>query len=341
MSIVTAQPYGTLTGAQKAAILILAIGDDQRKRIFTLLDEDEIREISISMVKLGSIQAAIVEQLCAEFAASVGDPNGLAGGLESTERLLLKNLPPDRVAQILEEIRGPAGRTMWDKLGNVGGSVLAGFLKNEYPQTVAVVMSKITPDRAAKVLAELPETFASEVVMRLLRMETVQKDVLDSVERTLRSEFLSNLARTDRGDPHEKMAHIFNNLDGKSEKRFLLALERRDQDAADRVRALMFTFEDLRRIPAQGIQVLLRGVQKNRIALALKGASTEMKELFFKNLSDRAGKMLREEIEGLGPVKLRDVEDARAELVRVAKELAGQGRIEIKVGSAVEDEVVY
>ena len=205
--------------------------------------------------------------------------------------------------------------------------------------TAAVVRSKLRPDHAAKVLTQLPDAFSSEVVMRLLRMETVQKEVLEGVEATLRTEFMSSLARTARKDPHEQMATIFNSLDRKTETRFLEALERRDKEAADRIRALMFTFEDLNRLSAPGVQVLLRTVQKDRIAMALKGASTEMKDMFFRNLSERAGKMLREEIEGLGPVKVRDVDDARAELVAAAKDLASQGRIEIKQAS--EEEVIY
>ena len=331
--------YTNFTGPEKAAILILAIGDSQGGKVFSMLHEDEIREISKAMVQLGPIPAAVVEQLSAEFANSVVTAGGLMGGIENTERVLLQTLPADRVAQIMEEIHGPAGRTMWDKLGNVDETVLASYLKHEYPQTVAVVIGKIRPEHAAKVLAELPESLATEVVMRLLRMETVQKDVLEGVERTLRSELMSNLARTAKRDPHEQMATIFNSLDRKTESRFLSALERRDQDAADRIRSLMFTFEDLGRISAQGIQVLLRSVQKDRIAMALKGAPNAMKELFFKNLSERAGKMLREEIDGLGPVKVREVDESRAELVRVAKDLAAQGRIEIKQAS--EEEVVY
>ena len=339
MALPPALDYAKFTGPQKAAILILAIGDANSGKVLSLLHEDEIREVSKAMVNLGTIPAAVVEQLCAEFATTVGDVTGLAGGIESTRRALLSSLPPDQVAQIMEEIHGPAGRTMWDKLGNVDEELLASYLKNEYPQTVAVVVSKIKPDHAAKVLSALPETFANEVVMRLLRMETVQKEVLDGVERTLRSEFMSNLARTTRRDPHEQMASIFNNLDRKTEARFVGALERRDQEAADRVRSLMFTFDDLVRIPTQGIQVLLRSVQKDRIAMALKGASADIKELFFKNLSERAGKMLREEIEGLGPVKVREVDESRAELVQVAKDLAAQGKIEIK--QSTDEEVVY
>jgi flagellar motor switch protein FliG len=339
MSITTTQDYRNLTGPQKAAILILALGDVQGGQLFSLLHEDEIREVSKALMNLGPIPAVIVEQLCAEFTESLNNATGLMGGIESTERLLLASLPPSRVAQIMEEIHGPAGRTMWDKLGNVNEDLLANYLKNEYPQTVAVVISKLRPDHAARVLAELPEAFSTEVVMRLLCMEAVQKDVLADVERTLRSEFMSNLARTARSDPHEQMAIIFNNLDRRTETRFLEALERRDQPSADLIRSLMFTFEDLGRIPAQGIQVLLRTVQKDKIAMALKGAAPEMKDLFFRNLSERATKMLREELENLGPVKLRDVDEARAELVRVAKDLGAQGRIEIK--SASEEEVVF
>jgi flagellar motor switch protein FliG len=339
MTITTTAEYRNLMGPQKAAILILALGDAQGGQLLSLLHEDEIREVSKALVNLGPIPAGIVEQLCSEFTETLNNATGLIGGIENTERLLLTSLPPPRVAQIMEEIHGPAGRTMWDKLGNVNEDLLANYLKNEYPQTVAVVISKLRPDHAARVLAELPEAFATEVVMRLLSMEAVRKDVLADVERTLRSEFMSNLARTSRSDPHEQMAVIFNNLDRRTETRFLEALERRDQQSADLIRSLMFTFEDLGRVPAQGIQVLLRTVQKDKIAMALKGAPAEMRDLFFRNLSERATKMLREELENLGPVKLRDVDEARAELVRVAKDLAAQGRIEIK--SANEEEVVY
>ena len=332
-------PYASLSGAQKTAILVLAIGDTQGGSLLACLQEDEIREVSKAMVQLGPIPATVVEKLYEEFSDCLRSTTGVVGGIESTERVLSQNLPPDRVAQILEEIYGPAGRTMWDKLGNVDEGLLANYLKNEYPQTVAVILSKLRPDHAARILGKLPEAFATDVVMRLLRMETVQQDVLDGVERTLRSEFISNFAQTAPRDPHEQIATIFNNLDRKTELRFLGALEQTDQGAADRVRALMFTFQDLEKIPAQGIQVLLRTVQKDKIALALKGASAEMKDLFFKNLSERAGKMLREEMEALGPVRLLDVDDARAELVRIAKDLSAQGKIEIKQSG--DEEVVY
>jgi len=328
-----------LNGAQKAAILMLALGEEQSGRLFALMHEDEIREISAAMAQLGSVRADLVERLCSDFSDSLGGTGNLVGSFESTERLLQRALPRDRAQQIMEEIRGPAGRTMWDKLGNVNEAVLANYLKNEYPQTVAVVLSKVKPEHAARVLTLLPESFAMEVVMRMLRMESVQKEVLEGVERTLRAEFMSNLARSTRRDSHEMMAEIFNNLDRQSESRFLAALEERNRESAERIKALMFTFEDLQRLTPIAVQTLLRAIEKDKLPIALKGASETLRELFLGNMSERAGRFLREEIDALGPIKLRDVDEAQGAIVLVAKELAAQGQIEI--GEGKDEELVY
>jgi flagellar motor switch protein FliG len=325
-----------IPGAQKAAILMLALGEEHCARLFGMMHEDEIKEISSAMAQLGSIRAEMVEKICANFTESLGNQGMLVGSFESTERLLQKTLPRDRVSTIMEEIRGPAGRTMWDKLGNVNESVLANYLKNEYPQTVAVVLSKVKADHAARVLSILPDSFAMEVVMRMLRMESIQRDVLDGVERTLRAEFMSNLARSTRRDAHEMMAEIFNNLDRASESRFLSALEERNREAAERIKSLMFTFDDLQRLTPQSMQILLRNVDKEKLPLALKGASEKLRDLFFKSLSERAGKMLRDDIDALGPVKLRDVDEAQGAIVLMAKELAATGELELGGGKDEE-----
>ena len=328
-----------MTGRQKAAALMLALGEEHCVKLFGLMHEEEIKELSVAMTQLGHVSAAVVEALCQQCTQNMSGQLDLIGSAETTERLLERALPKDRVAQIMEEIRGPAGRTMWDKLGNVNEAVLANYLKNEYPQTVAVVLSKVKPDHAARVLGLLPDGFAIEVVMRMLRMESVQKDVLDGVERTLRAEFMSNLARSTRRDSHELMAEIFNNLDRQTEGRFVAALEERNREAAERIKALMFTFDDLGRLAPASVQALLRAVEKDKLPLALKGASEGVRELFFRNLSERAGKMLREDIEALGPVKLRDVDEAQAAIVATAKALAAQGQIDISQGK--NDEMVY
>jgi flagellar motor switch protein FliG len=329
-----------LTGLEKAAILLLSLGEEYSAKIWQGLDDDEIKEISQTMSNLGSINAAVVEKLLVEFVSQMTGTGTLLGSYEATERMLSHIMSAEKVSQIMEEIRGPAGRTMWDKLANVNEVVLANYLKNEYPQTVSVVLSKIKPEHAARVLAALPEEFALEVVQRMLRMESVQKDILDKVEKTLRVEFMSNLARTAKRDAHEQMAEIFNNFDRQTESRFMTALEDRSRDAAERIKALMFTFEDLGKLDPGSIQTLLRHVEKDKLGLALKGANDKLRDLFFSNMSERAGKILREDMEALGPVRLKDVDEAQMRMVNTAKELAGKGEIMI-ASKQNEDELVY
>jgi len=330
----------SLSGSEKAAILILSLGEEHASRVFSHMNDEEIKELSQVMANLGNVSSNLVEKLFVEFVEQMSSTGSLVGSLESTERLLMKVLDKGRVDTIMEDIRGPAGRTMWDKLANVNEIVLANFLKNEYPQTVAVVVSKIKPDHAARVLSQLPESFAMEVVMRMLRMESVQKDVLDDIERTLRNEFMSNLARTNRRDPHEAMAEIFNNLDRSSEAKFINALEERNRDSAEKIKSLMFTFEDLLKLDGKAVQSIMRAVDKSKLPIALKGASDALKDLFFANMSERAGKLVKEDIAALGPTRLRDVEEAQASIVGIAKDLAARGEITIAKENG-EDELVY
>ena len=322
-----------VSGLHKAAILMLAVGEEQAGKLFAMMHEDEIRAISSTMAQLGVVAADAIEGLCGDFVQNFGSTGGIMGSFESTENLLMKALPKDRVSQIMEEIRGPAGRTMWDKLGNVNEEILASYFKNEYPQTVAVVLSMIKPDHSARVLTLLPDSFAMEVVMRMLRMEAIQKDVLDRVERILRAEFMSNLARASRQDSHQLIAEIFNNFDRKAETRFLAGLEERNRESAEKVKSQMFTFVDLQKVPPLGLQVLLRQIDKEKLPIALKGATEVMRNLFLSQLSERAAKMLREDIAALGPVKMKDVEEAQSAIANLAKELAAAGEIEISTGS--------
>jgi flagellar motor switch protein FliG len=332
--------FRSLSGPEKASIMILAIGEENAVKLFGHMDDEEIKEISQTMANLGNVGSNLVERLFGEFAEQISSTGSLVGSYESTERLLAKALDPDKVSSIMEEIRGPAGRTMWDKLANVNEVVLANYLKNEYPQTVAVVLSKIKPDHASRVLGALPESFAMEVIMRMLRMEAVQKEVLDDVERTLRNEFMTNLARTARRDSHEMMAEIFNSLDRNTENRFMTLLEERNRDSAEKIKALMFTFEDLQKLDPGGVQTLLRNVDKDKLGIALKGASEQIKDLFFSNMSERAAKILKEDMAAMGAVRLRDVDDAQVEMVNLAKDLAAKGEIIISDGGA-EDELIY
>src|SRR6202166_2377428 len=292
------RPKGAkLSGPKRAAILMLALGEQYGGKVWSLLDDDEGRELSIHMSTLGTVEADVVEDLLLEFVSRMSESGALMGTFDATERLLQQYLPGDRVNGIMEEIRGPAGRNMWEKLSNVQEEVLANYLKNEYPQTTAVVLSKLKPEHAARVLAILPEDMALDVVNRMLRMEAVQKEVIERVEQTLRVEFMSNLSQTRRRDAHEVMAEIFNNFDRQTETRFMTSLEDDNRESAERIKALMFTFDDLVRLDTGSAPTLMRHIDKDKLAVALKSANEDVRGFFLSNMSSRAGKMLLDDID--------------------------------------------
>lgn len=337
----TRDDYRSLGGTEKAAVFMLAIGEDNTAKIFENLDVDEILELSQTMANLGKIGPKVVERIFVEFSEQMSSTSSLVGTQDSTERLLAKaGLPTDKVDQIMEEIRGPAGRTMWEKLGNVNEEILASFLQKEYPQTVSVVLSKISTDHAARVLAILPEGFAMEVINRMLKMEAIQKDILDEVEKTLRTEFMTNLARTQRRDSHELIADILNQMDRTNEAQFLEELDKMVPESAEKIRSLMFTFDDLANLDPQSVQTVIRAVDKEKLPVALKGTTDTIRDLFFSNMSERAAKIMKEDMAAMGPVRLKDVEDAQQAVITVTKDLESRGEITVMTGND-EDEMIY
>ncbi|HTS38913.1 MAG TPA: flagellar motor switch protein FliG [Xanthobacteraceae bacterium] len=328
-----------LSGPERAALLMLSLGEQYGAKIWSMLDDDELRQLSVVMSSLGMVEAEMVEKLMIEFVSRLSASGAVMGDYDATERLLQQYLPPERVGGIMDEIRGPAGRNMWEKLSNVPEEVLANYLKNEYPQTVAVVISKLRPEHAARVLAILPEDLSLDVVNRMLRMEAVQKEVIERLEQTLRTEFMTNIAQTRRRDAHEVMAEIFNNFDRQTETRFITALEEDNRESAERIKALMFTFDDLVRLDTASAQTLMRHVDKDKLAIALKGASEPVRQFFLSNMSTRAAKMLVDDMQAMGPVRLRDVDEAQVLLVNLAKDLAAKG--EIILSKSRDDELVY
>src|SRR5215470_5865173 len=329
-----------LSGPKRAAILMLALGEQYGGKVWALLGDDEVRELSVHMSTLGTVEVETVEDLLLEFVSRMSASGALMGNFDATERLLQQYLPAERVLGIMDEIRGPAGRNMWEKLSNVQEEVLANYLKNEYPQTIAVVLSKLKPEHAARVLAILPEDLALDVVGRMLKMEAVQKEVIERVEQTLRVEFMSNLSQTRRRDAHEVMAEIFNNFDRQTETRFITALEEENRESAERIKQLMFTFDDLVKLDTGSAQTLMRHVDKDKLGIALKGATDSVRQFFLSNMSTRAAKMLVDEMKALGPVRLRDVDEAQALLVNLAKDLAAKGEIMISKNRG-DEELVY
>jgi flagellar motor switch protein FliG len=329
-----------LTGPQRAAVLLLLLGERHGGPIWAMLDEDEVKSVSYAMAQLGSIEAKAVEGLIVDFISRLSSAGAVTGSLDRTEDLLAKIFPRDQVASIISEIKGASGRRMWQRLSHIDAEILAAYLRNEYPQTVAVILSRITPDHTARVLSILPDDFAVDVMNRMLRMDSVQKEALEHIEETLRNEFVTTMSQTARRDAHELMAEVFNAFDRQTEARFFTALDHVNRDAAKKIRDLMFTFEDLTKLDPGSVQTLVRQIDKDTLGRALKGAPEAARAFFFSNMSTRAAKNLQDEMAGMGPIRLKDADDAQTKMVNLAKELAEKGEIMISKNRA-EEELVY
>ncbi|MBW8308590.1 MAG: flagellar motor switch protein FliG [Candidatus Paracaedibacteraceae bacterium] len=336
----TRKDYISLNGVERVSLLLLALGEEQVQRIFEHLDESEIREIAVTMTNLGKVSSNVVEVMFSDFVDQLSTTGALIGTPESTKRLLTKALPQEKVAQIMEEISGPAGRTMWDKLSNINEELLANYLKNEYPQTISVVLTRIRPEHAARVMTLLPDSLVMEVIMRMLKMESVRREILDDIERTLRVEFMSNISKASKRDSYELVAEIFNFLDRQTEAKMIGNLEESSPDDAERIKNLMFTFDDMLKLDSQGIQAVIRVIDKTKLALALKGANDAIKEKFFSNMSERAGKLMREDMQSMGMVRVKDVDEAQNYIVITTKDLANKGEIVIRKGGDAEDALI-
>jgi flagellar motor switch protein FliG len=237
---------------------MLSLGEEHSAKLWQMMDEDEIKEVSQVMSNLGTVSSTLVEKLLVDFVSQMSGTGSLMGSYESTERLLARIMPEEKVGQIMEEIRGPAGRTMWDKLANVNETVLANYLKNEYPQTVSVVLSKIKPEHAARVLARCPRNSRSKSCSACCAWKACRRTFSTRSSRPCASSSCPTWRAPPSATPTSMMAEIFNNFDRQTESRFITALEERNRDSAERIKALMFTFEDLGKLDPGSIQTLLR-----------------------------------------------------------------------------------
>ncbi len=268
-----------------------------------------------------------MEAVIAEFRLEVGRAGHVFGTIESTGRLLRRLLPPERAEAIIDELQGGEGRDVWEKLAAMSPEMLARYLRGEYPQTAAVILSRLPPAHAARVLRLLPEALTEEIAIRLVRMDRIQRTVLTEVEETLKREFVTNFSRGHDRNSVSTMAELLNRADKETVQRVMAVLEAKEPHAALRIRRAMFTFEDLARIDPTTLPVLIAECRADRLPIALQGASRELRELFLSNMSERAANMLRQEIELLPAQRRRVVEEAQAEIIALAKRLSEEGRV--------------
>lgn len=319
----------SLDDAKRAAVLLLTLTEENAAKIFNCLDDNEIREISHNIASLGKVESNIISQVVFNFIKEINESMTIVGNLPKLERFLEKSFDKDKVNSILEDIKGPMGFSVWDKLANMNERALVNFLKHEYPQTVALILSKLPPVKASKILSMFSDNFSFEIIKRILDMDSVNRQVLSKLEKTLKNELISDFARDQLSDNDQVVADIFNNFDRKNEGKFMQMLEEFNPQTSMRVKKYMFTFSDLLHLLPSDIQTLIRTVNKTFLPIALKFASDELREYFISNMSQRAAKILIEEIDSLGEITEAEEDNARRKIVNTAKNLMKSGAIRI------------
>lgn len=323
-----------LSGSQKTAILLLAMGDKFTSEVFKRMERQEITRISKAIMELDTVPKETVEEVLREFHhALVSGQDILAGGEDAVKRLLLKHLDSDTAKYIIDELDLELGPTPFRELGNVSPRILSQILRNEHPQTLALILGHMPPDNAAVLLTSLPAGVRTEVLLRLANLEPVPEDMIVEVDKVLQSQLIAMGGKEGKkvgGVP--AVAEILNSVDRATEEEVLAEIEEEAAQMAEEIRNLMFVFEDIKSLDDRAVREMLKEISNDDLILALKGASADLQELFFGNMSERAATMLREDLEIMGPTRLSDVEAAQQNIVKAVRRLEAEGRIAISRG---------
>ncbi len=323
-----------LSGAEKIAILLLALGDKFTSEVFKRMERAEITEVSKAIMNLDAVPKETVEEVLREFHhAMVSGQDILAGGESAVKRILLKHLDTDTAKYIIDELDLELGPTPFRELGNVSPRILAQILRNEHPQTLALILGHMPPEQAAVLLTSLPSGGRTEVLMRLANLEPVPDDMIVEVDKVLQSQLIAMGGKEGKkvgGVP--AVAEILNSVDRATEEEVLSEIEEESAQMAEDIRNLMFVFEDIKSLDSRAIREMLKEISNDDLILALKGASPDLQELFYTNMSERAATMIKEDLEIMGPTKLADVEAAQQNIVKTVRRLEAEGRIAISRG---------
>lgn len=316
-----------LSGEEKAVILLRAIGEDAAAQVLKCLEPKEIRRIGAFMKETATITREEEDEVIAEFEKA--NARGEMGfeGKEYIKSVLTKALGPDKAVRILESLTSTSYPGL-EALKWVDAKAVVQLVKIEHPQTIAVILAHMDTDQASQVLAGLPEALRADVALRLATMEEVRPEVLQELSDALQESLLDGRgARAMSIGGAKVIVDILARLDKGTESAVIAKIAERDQTLADSIRALMFVFDDLAKLDDRGVQELLKEVNKEELPLALRGASPDVQEKFFRNMSARAAQMLKDDMEARGPVKLSDVEKAQQNILKVCRKLEEEGRI--------------
>lgn len=323
-----------MTGPQKTAVLCLALGEKFTGEVFKRLERKEIARISKAMMEMETVPREQVEEVVREFneTMQVGK-DMVTGGPEQVRRMLTKTLDADTAKYIMETLELDTGPTPFQELVNVSPRILAQILRNEHPQTLALILGHLHPDQAAELLQNLPSGVRAEVLMRLSKLEAVAEDMLVEVDKVLQNQLIAMGGKEGKKvGGITAVAEILNAVDRATEEEVLSEIEEESAQMAEDIRNLMFVFEDIKGLDDRAIRELLKEVSNEELTQALKGASEELRDKFFKNLSERAATMIQEDLEIMGPIRLAEVEAAQQNVVKTVRRLEVEGKIAIGRG---------
>jgi flagellar motor switch protein FliG len=333
-----------LTGPQKAAMFLLSLGEELTANIIKQMDEEEIKKLGNQIAQVNYIGPKTMETIFSEFSSlyTMEQPMLLSpqGGNQFIKNVVTRAIPGEKGQEILEEIEEQGKWKLFQKIKKYDSKTLANFIRNEHPQTIAIILSHLESGQAAAILTELPVNLQTEVVYRVAELENVSPEIVEEIDQALQEEVAA--VKSFEGQQIggvRSVAEMLNQMDSSLEGNILKGIEEFRQGLADEIRQLMFIFEDLINVDDRGIMAILKEVNNEELILAMKTASDEMKEKIFKNMSERAAQMMKEDLEVMGPVRLKDVEVAQQGIIRIAKKLEAEGKI-VLAGKGSEEALV-
>jgi flagellar motor switch protein FliG len=324
----------SLSGAQKTAVLLLSLGDAFAAEVFKHMERPEIATVSRAIMEMDAIDKSVVEDVLREYHhALITGQEIVRGGSETLKRLLTNNLDEETTKYVSDLLSLEAGPVPFRDLDNVSPRVLAQILRNEHPQTLALIVGHMQTDQGAALLQALPAGVRTEVLIRLAKLEAVPEDMLMAVDRVLQSQLIAMGGKEGKKvGGVQAVAEILNAVDRATEEEVLSEIEEQSAQMAEEIRNLMFVFEDVKDLDDRAVREILKEISNEDLTMSLRGAPEPLRELFFKNMSERAATMIREDLEIMGPTRLSDVEAAQQNIVKVVRRLEAEGRIVVSRG---------
>ena len=324
----------SLDGPKKTAILLLSLGEQFASEVFKRMSRPEITAVSKAMVQLETVPKEVVEAVLRDYyQAMVTGREMVRGGQDAVRRLLLPNVDSETAKYVSDALALESGPVPFRDVGKVSPKLLAQILRNEHPQTLALIVGNLPSDSAAQLLTNLPAGVRTEILMRLANLEAVPEEMLIAVDKVLQSQLIAMGGKEGKKvGGVMAVAEILNSVDRSTEEEVLSEIEEDAPSMAEEIRNLMFVFDDVKNLDDRSVRELLKEISNEDLSMSLRGAKEELRELFFRNMSERAANMIREDLEIMGPTRLSDVETAQQNIVKLVRKLEGEGRVVVSRG---------